>query len=1761
MTNIRIKNNDIDFKNFSDHFNWIKLNTSDPKYYKIKSNLVDQVYSGLEPIDKKLLTDYLVMLINFIHDKFMIESNLFWEQLLQNNLLDLRALLNMLLPFISDDSVDSKKGTLKKLSDLYLAKDSEGQFIYTNSQYNRCIRMVDDYGNVTYIERPFCAEYFEHHFKLLLMSIETTANKLHVNWIDILPMRMDEYPESDLYKATIDKMSKEKYQLLMGYIDPNPGLSCSDIYNTIANHLFYQIEKQKWLIFDLPIKNKLVSLLSYLEEQINLKPVWDKKLWSHNTQADRNKFNSEWSKLKSSEEFFDKICIFYIYLQFATDHRNRIKLEKQKLLISKEELKLKNEEDIIIDEKSLHDARRGIQNVPIDEIYLFFVDQLGMYRKSWYYYVSKIQKKNEIDSVDIDVPGYKGKIFITPKNFYNFAKSFVHYTDKNENFLGYPRYWQSLTRENVAEIVDHRLFGPVVTDEADNRWFNISSYIRKAYGLGLSPDTTFQINIEMEKCIKKHLINVIFESLIFHGLLSKFSPRKEITDTDLIDSRTRIKDENKRKDEQKSQMKKIIFSKENKKAYGKHAYYYITGQSYDELSPLKDKKYTPKDCPECIQIKEDDGTITYAKPYFDCLTSDQGWTLTYAMNWISQINFYHHYCNNRVIYVTGATGVGKSTEIPKLLFYCTYMIDYKVDGKVICTIPRISPVLSTAENVSKNMGVPILEYNDKYKQKTPTVNYAVQYKHRQRDHMDKGQKSFLRFVTDGTLFEEIKKSPFLTRSIDKKGLLDKDHHKINWVKEYTADNKYDIVIVDEAHEHNTNMDLILTLSRDSAYINNSLKIIIISATMDDDEPIYRRYYRKINDNRAYPLSSFIVHNQLDRANMDRRVDISKPRETTQFKVTDHFLSKKEAGKINIKNFPDYGIEKTIEVLGKTNAGHLLLFMTGRSDIKKCTEEINEKTSTNIICFPYFGELSDEERDFISKINENLPTYTKSKIPNGPDVSPGTYTRAVIIATNAAEASITVSGLAYVVDSGYAKVSVYDPMTQISSLITMRISYTSSKQRRGRVGRTAPGDVYYLYDEEQVRNVKTSYKIADDDIQDNLVDLLKLEPSDYPIITTRNDVNNINILNVIQLKMKDSLYDSYLNLGIYHQIIVKQYMLLELKENENLDDYIKNFYTYYGVGDIADNKSDYYRTIDYLTKNHDDYHYQKKEEFITRCHTGFDSNILEDPAFKLNFYIIHPDENIIKRNLFTGKMIAIKKSESVSAAYYYYVYSINDLLDGDIDVNKIKFKNFDLPKYDAYINNAKSLSLIIVADADLFDPPSILLETETNEIIKNELMRYYEYINNKIYSRNENIILKSSITKNINEAKNITAGKIDALAKFDHLLWYLYSLPHGLELDVLAMCCLFDIDTRFKTWTPPPPIASTKSIAISNANETAKKFFEMGQNPHGDIYFFWKLWKNIRTELYRYNLLDGLKIDDRIKNQFMMLKDQYIRKITITIGEKYLILDYMYKSGKLDTVDEYFDYVKLIKWKEENIVSMYQNQIRSIVKYICDKFVLKTEIIERFIITYLTTVAEVNRNTWIYQYTVEHKLNDDAEPDEFDVIDWVKNKLRMNRIFSTKSNKLDKWNTILETYLRAHVNNLVRNEISYYMHVRTGSLFDIAPWSKFLEAENTLLNNKTKYILYYSAKSTEEKNIYYLTPVKLQWVINLNPIYYYYFIRNSAEFIDSFGPHYPLLDKVKEIVSDIKKLFDQTQLISYINQLDDKNLTKAVMYTMQKKLIF
>lgn len=67
-------------------------------------------------------------------------------------------------------------------------------------------------------------------------------------------------------------------------------------------------------------------------------------------------------------------------------------------------------------------------------------------------------------------------------------------------------------------------------------------------------------------------------------------------------------------------------------------------------------------------------------------------------------------------------------------------------------------------------------------------------------------------------------------------------------------------------------------------------------------------------------------------------------------------------------------------------------------------------------------------------------------------------RKVIVATNIAEASVTLPGISYVIDCGFARIRAYNPITGLEALVTLPISQASARQRAGRAGRTRTGEV-------------------------------------------------------------------------------------------------------------------------------------------------------------------------------------------------------------------------------------------------------------------------------------------------------------------------------------------------------------------------------------------------------------------------------------------------------------------------------------------------------------------------------------------------------------------------------------------------------------------------------------------------------------------------------------------------------------------------------
>jgi hypothetical protein len=727
-------------------------------------------------------------------------------------------------------------------------------------------------------------------------------------------------------------------------------------------------------------------------------------------------------------------------------------------------------------------------------------------------------------------------------------------------------------------------------------------------------------------------IILIFEELVCSGILNKFTPNLQITDKSLLPQDTFVR---------KSKLKELIKDLFNKnKDDWLNSYYYLTNQKFSNLDKMrldKTKTINPND-------KYDEMS------YFEIIGKDHEWPVFYAMDWISQISFFQHYIFHQVMYVTGATGQGKSTQVPKLLLYALKCIDYKSNGKVICTQPRVPPTVGNASRISDELGVPIEQTINYSSSKIKTNNFYVQFKHQGETHTTSNANyNNLTIVTDGTLLLELKKNPTLKKSFNDK--------LINT-------NVYDIVIVDEAHEHNTNMDIIIALSKQACYVNNQVRLIIVSATMDDDEPIYRRYFYNINDKLLFPIKHHIIHPFLNipflplPKYMDRRYHISPPGATTQYRVDEYYLEHD----LNVYN-PDnsineaktaekaqkQGYNKVIDICNKSSTGEILFFANGKKEILDAVKYLNATLPLGNIALPYFAELNETYKNIISKINIKISTIRNKRDRIHEEwgalyiedltVTTGIYKRSIIIATNVAEASVTIPNLAYVVDNGYAKVNTFNDELILSKLNVEKISESSRIQRRGRVGRIGDGSVYYMYKKDSRKFIKPKYKITQDDLSISILNLMGLKSHDKLLIDDKEYYDKLIVSNYINPNIFGGLDNT------------------EINDNYTIK---SGLYELYKQNYIINN-----RKLDEL--------YYEDVEMSTEFYMFNDGQILSN-IFDLNgkFYLIHPFENSIKRNIINN-IIYYNNTKLKSIPITKFIYIINYLYSKNLIINT----NFNL----------------------------------------------------------------------------------------------------------------------------------------------------------------------------------------------------------------------------------------------------------------------------------------------------------------------------------------------------------------------------------------------------------------------------------------------------------------------------------------------------
>lgn len=1165
---------------------------------ELQKHVIDNTFQSLSINHKNMLFKYLDKIIVYISIKFQIfEQDVYEKQLRQNNYRDVKGILSLLLPYIDDDA-NTKKKNIKSLNDIYVKKQSsssptssnittsEPKYEYSNLQYGRCIRSP----NGQHHEINFDESHLLNNFILLKQTILSIANKLYVNWVNIRPISLEKYMDSVLFNVTL-AYHRNHMIPISDVTKPNPsaynGLYIGDFYDTIANNLFNSVKNIKWTIYNTSRTKEYgtIPYLLLLNSVIPIQNCADNIVWNSLSTQDKTTFTESWRILASTISSSTSIKQFTnLTLQRLTKSLiiffNKYYTNLTKAIHDKEYVKFTLNDDQQLNEENLHQL--NVRATRIDEsirslhprhMYAYIRDTIQKLKLTWYY-VRLAHKTNKLKTIkEFSNDGISLRPNLTAenkkqesrgmslKNIYNYSKSLTHYTQKSQ-YLPYPTHWKSLTHADKLIIQKRINWAPTIRNSNETmKWFNISRYVIRTFKLDkLSKHRRSERIIGHNNNIITNVMaiitDVVFEIMIRAGTLSEFVSDTKITD----ESRFISTSSNVRRQKQIDVLKQRVFYNNdpdpeiNNIDDWNKSYYFLTSQTYSELSPIKYKdKNTGR-------LKE--------QTYFEHMTTgtNSAWCFMYALDWVSQIAFFHKYMNNRVMFVTGSTGVGKSTQIPKLLLYALKAVDYKNTGKVVCTQPRVSPAVGIPVGaVSPQMGVSIFEYNESLKTDIKTSNYNIQYKHQKGNHVSNINNLMLRFVTDGTLYHELKANPILKKTFKQ------DAGDFT----YSDKNIYDIVIVDEAHEHNINMDLILTMMKYPLQYNNDIKLVIISATMGDDEPAYRRYYRDINDNKKYPFDTLLSQYNLDRINVERRLHISPPGQTTRFTINEYYQPNKTPEEIALD------ILKT----GGTNGGDILLFQPGTREINTTVGYLNSNTSSDVIAVGYHAKIDQTLRDQIERLNADNKKFFRV-----PGNTAGPFKQIIIVATNIAEASITIPTLKYVIDTGVQKTLIYDYTTSTPTLQKTLISESSRLQRKGRVGRVSNGTVYYTYEENSRKHIKTQFNIAVSDVNDHLFDLLRSSTKNSPLFTQSSDPNNINT---------SLTYLTAYQSGI-EKMLQKQYFIKRQYNN------------YYG--------------------NPSQYDYSNYTPVATYYEDGYSRDTLIDASGQ--FYIIHPDElnSSIRRNI-------------------------------------------------------------------------------------------------------------------------------------------------------------------------------------------------------------------------------------------------------------------------------------------------------------------------------------------------------------------------------------------------------------------------------------------------------------------------------------------------------------------------------------------------
>ncbi|PAV27004.1 ATP-dependent RNA helicase HrpA [Tamilnaduibacter salinus] len=328
---------------------------------------------------------------------------------------------------------------------------------------------------------------------------------------------------------------------------------------------------------------------------------------------------------------------------------------------------------------------------------------------------------------------------------------------------------------------------------------------------------------------------------------------------------------------------------------------------------------------------------------------------------------------HQVVIIAGETGSGKTTQIPKICLEA----GRGQRGLIGHTQPRRIAARSVADRIAEEVGESVGN----------RIGYQVRFTDRS------SPDTLVKLMTDGILLSDIQHDRFLDR--------------------------YDTIIIDEAHERSLNIDFLLGYLRKLLPRRPDLKVIITSATIEVD-----RFSQFFHDAPVLEVSG------------------------RTYPVDVRYRPLAGEGDDRDQGWPDAVVDVMSEIedyerAEKQPPGDVLVFLPGEREIRELSKELRHADLRHTEVLPLYSRLSNREQNRVFQSH------------------PG---RRIVLSTNVAETSLTVPGIRYVIDTGVARISRYSVRSKIQRLPVEPISQASANQRKGRCGRVAPGICFRLYDE-------------------------------------------------------------------------------------------------------------------------------------------------------------------------------------------------------------------------------------------------------------------------------------------------------------------------------------------------------------------------------------------------------------------------------------------------------------------------------------------------------------------------------------------------------------------------------------------------------------------------------------------------------------------------------------------------------------------------